>query len=132
MSGRARTDAWLAQRLAGAPPALAGEVGALVREAAARPVPRLGGGEVADLLAAAGLAALREVAGGSGSRAAALRLLAADAALTCAFEAAAELGGDVAALCAAVGPAGALGGALAESSGAAGRAAADGGKDGAA
>ena len=110
MSGLPDAQRWLESRLRTAPPELEDEVRALVGEAAARgAVPPLGGGAIADLLATAGLLGLDEVVATPGGRESALRLLAADAALTCAFEAAAGTGGDVARLCASVGPAGLLG-----------------------
>ncbi|MFO7588235.1 MAG: hypothetical protein R6X22_09205 [Gemmatimonadota bacterium] len=116
MTAVREAEQWLESRLRGAPPELAAEVRALLFGTAERgPVEELGGGPVADLLAAAGLAGLDEVAAAPGGRESALRLLAADAALTCAFEAAAGAGGDVARLCAAVGPSGALGRRLAAS-----------------
>lgn len=118
MSGLLDAERWLESRLREAPAELAAEVRALVRGAAARggggP---LGGGEVADLLATAGLLGLDEVVAAPGGRESALRLLAADAALTCAFEAAAETGGDVARLCASIGPEGVLGRRLAAAGG---------------
>jgi len=110
MNGLPEAERWLETRLRTAPPELADEVRALVRQASAGgAVEPLGGGTVADLLARAGLLGLDEVIATRSGRESALRLLAADAALTCAFEAAAETGGDVAGLCAAVGPEGALG-----------------------
>lgn len=110
MNGLPEAERWLEARLQTAPPELADEVRALVRAAATGgAVEPLGGGAVADLLARAGLLGLDEVIATQSGRESALRLLAADAALTCAFEAAAETGGDVARLCGAVGPEGALG-----------------------
>ncbi len=110
MKGLPEAERWLEARLRSAPPELADEVRALVREAAEDgAVEPLGGGAIADLLATAGLLGIDEVVATRSGRESALRLLAADAALTCAFEAAAETGGDVARLCAAIGPEGALG-----------------------
>lgn len=110
MSAVREAEAWLEPRLRRAPPELADEVRTLLRQTAGRgTAEELGGGAVADLLAAAAAAGLDEVAGAAGGRESALRLLAADAALTFAFEAAADTGGDVARLCAATGPGGALG-----------------------
>ena len=94
---------WLETRLAAAPPELAADVRALVREADE------GGDAIAELLARAALEGLAEVVDGLGRRDSALRLLSADAALTFAFEAAAELGGDVRALCNNLGPRGEFG-----------------------
>ena len=75
-------ESWLRQRLTGAPPELlATMVGALPDEAAAEP----------DALAAAAAVLYRRVAAGTGGREDALPLLAADALLTHAFEAQAEL-----------------------------------------
>lgn len=84
---RRKEDAWLAQRLADVPPRLAAAVRELTQ----------GGG--ADALADAALAAFERVASGGARRAGALDLLAADALLTYAFEAAAdvETGGSAAA-----------------------------------
>lgn len=110
MKGLPEAERWLEARLRSAPPELADEVRALVREAAEDgAVEPLGGGAIADLLATAGLLGIDEVVATRSGRESALRLLAADAALTCAFEAAAETGGDVGRLCAAIGPEGALG-----------------------
>ena len=84
MSGNP-TEAWLEERLRTAPDELSHDIRRLVRETPA-----------ADLedpvrgLARAALTGLEQVAGGTGEREEALRLLAADAALTYAFEAAAE------------------------------------------
>lgn len=78
---------WLRPRLATAPPELAADILDLVESAPDRDMtdpPRA--------LANAALAGLDQVAGGTGERHEALRLLAADAALTYAFEAAAERG----------------------------------------
>ncbi len=102
------TLSWLESRLATAPPELAEDVVALVRSAA-----EADRGEdadaIAELLTRAALMGLTEVAEGHGRRQSALRLLSADAALTFAFEAAAELGADVAELCRRTGPRGELG-----------------------
>jgi hypothetical protein len=97
------TRRWLEPRLRATPLELARDILGL-----------LGAVEPVDLqdppraLAAAAMAGLDEVAGGAGDRAEALRLLAADAALTWAFEAAAE-DGTVAELAQAVGLPGQLG-----------------------
>lgn len=77
---------------------------------------------VAEALADAAAAELESVARGAQDRAAAVRLLAADAVLTYAFEAVAEEGGDPAALAERVGPRGTLGRALAEAARTAGEA----------
>lgn len=69
---------------------------------------------VAEALADAASAELEAVARGPQDRAAAVRLLAADAVLTYAFEAVAEEGGDPSALAERVGPRGTLGRALAD------------------
>ncbi|MCL7927831.1 MAG: hypothetical protein M8841_08595 [marine benthic group bacterium] len=99
---------WLDSRLATAPPELAEDVLALVRSAG--DADRGEDGEaVAELLTRAALMGLTEVADGHGRRQSALRLLSADAALTFAFEAAAELGADVAQLCRRTGPRGEFG-----------------------
>lgn len=106
---------WLTARLATAPPELADDVLALVRSAGG---PDTGddGEAIAELLTRAALMGLTEVAEGHGRRQSALRLLSADAALTFAFEAAAELGADVAELCRRTGPRGEFGRRLATGS----------------
>lgn len=103
-------DDWLAVRLAGAPP----ELGAAIRELVDE-VPAAGTGAEAipEHLAAAALAGfegvLAETEVDRRSRRAALRLLAADAALTYAFEAAVDLGTDPWRLADRLGPNGLLG-----------------------
>lgn len=100
--------AWLEGRLDGVHPALAEAVRRCVEGA---PEPD-GPTSVAETLADAAAAELEDLAGGSQDRAAAVRLLAADAVLTYAFEAVAEQGGDPDALAGRVGPEGVLGRAL--------------------
>jgi hypothetical protein len=102
--------AWLEERLDDVEPELATAVLRCVREAAQ---PRTGT-PVADVLADAAVAELTELAAGPQDRASARRLLAADAVLTYAFEAAAEEGGDPAELAERIGPRGVLGRALAD------------------
>ena len=98
-------SSWLEPKLDGVAQALADEIRALaVREAG-----ETDGGDVAGALAEAALRGLDEVVARKGDRGTALRLLAADAALTLAFEAAAELGGDVSTLARRLGPGGELG-----------------------
>lgn len=112
---------WLAPRLALAPPDLAGAIRELLREADSAGAPDHGEAGDAETiparLAAAALCGIDGVACGDEvtdrRRGTALRLLAADAALTYAFEAAADLGGDVVGLAARLGPRGALGDRLA-------------------
>lgn len=109
-------DAWLEPRLAEAPPELAGAIRRLVDEAS---VPAVGGADSAsatgipERLAAAALHGFEDVLGeitaDPRSRRAALRLLAADASLTYAFEAAADLELDVVHLADGIGPRGRLG-----------------------
>lgn len=82
-----RARAWLASRLPGSPPELASEIERLVAA-----VPRVEQEDASMALARAAVSALEDVASGTGGRSEALRLLAADAALTYAFEAAAEAG----------------------------------------
>ncbi len=79
------TEVWLEDRLRTAPEELSEYIRRLVGEASPADLvdPVLG-------LASAALAGLEQVAAGTGEREEALRLLAADAALTYAFEAAAE------------------------------------------
>ncbi len=86
MSGD-RTREWLEAHVRDTPPELTDEILKLLEA-----VPAETRCEPARALAAAALAGLDEVARGSGNRREALRLLAADAALTYAFEAAAEVG----------------------------------------
>lgn len=104
-------DEWLQPRLIAAPPELAAAIRELLVEAGVD-----GTGpetDVSEGLAAAALRGIDEVARDAApkrpARAPALRLLAADAALTYAFEAAADLGTDVVALAERLGPRGALG-----------------------
>jgi hypothetical protein len=87
-------ERWLEERLGEAPPELAAEIRTLVR-AVADDSRDESGDAVALLIARAGLSGLDEIVDGRGGRESALRLLAADAALTLAFEAGAELNGDV-------------------------------------
>lgn len=102
------TIAWLNERLATAPPELAEDVLTLVRSAGEADHGE-DGEAVAALLTRAALMGLTEVTEGHGRRQSALRLLSADATLTFAFEAAAELGADVAELCRQTGPRGEFG-----------------------
>ena len=81
------TRRWLQQRMADAPPELAADILELVET-----TPGIDLSDPVAALAAAGLAGLEQVAEGNGERSEALRLLAADATLTYAFEAAAEAG----------------------------------------
>jgi hypothetical protein len=81
------TQAWLRPRLAEAPPELVADIVTLLET-----TPGLDLSDPVAALAGAALAGLAQVAEGSGDRTEALRLLAADAALTYAFEAAAEAG----------------------------------------
>lgn len=81
------TQRWLEPRMSDAPPELAADIRRLIET-----TPGLDLSDPVAALAAAGLAGLEEVAAGTGERSEALRLLAADAALTYAFEAAAEAG----------------------------------------
>ena len=113
MNGRADVSAWLEARLAGAPPELAEAVRGLIREV--RVGEAVEGADVPGVLAAAALTGLDGVlAEAAPAREAALRLLAADASLTYAFEAAASLGTDVEALALRIGPGGELGRRLGE------------------
>lgn len=100
-------DGWLEPRLAEAPPELADAIRQLVRERDE------GDADIAARLAAAALRGfddvLTETATDLRSRRAALRLLAADASLTYAFEAAADLDVDVVDLADRLGPCGLLG-----------------------
>jgi hypothetical protein len=81
------TRVWLRPRLAAAPPELAADIVTLLET-----TPGLDLTDPVAALAGAALAGLSQVADGTGERTEALRLLAADAALTYAFEAAAEVG----------------------------------------
>lgn len=116
---------WLAPRLRGAPPELALAVEALVTEVATGERGEAiepGGGvagaetEIPWILAAAALRGFDAVLGttepGHESRSAALRLLAADASLTYAFEAAADLRAGALELADRLGPGGVLGAAF--------------------
>lgn len=100
-------DDWLEPRLAETPPELADAIRLLVRESDEDRV------DIPGRLAAAALRGfddvLAETAADLRSRRAALRLLAADASLTCAFEAAVDLDTDVVDLTERLGPRGALG-----------------------
>lgn len=93
--------AWLEPRLERVPDELADRVRALVRSAPPAPVP--------ELLASAAVDELERLAAAPQDRDAAVRLLAADAALTWAFESAAETGADVPALADATGLRGRIG-----------------------
>lgn len=93
--------AWLEPRLERVPRELAERVRSVVTRAGDGPVP--------DLLASAAVDELERLAGASQDRDAAVRLLAADAVLTWAFEAAAELDADVPALADATGLRGRIG-----------------------
>ena len=108
MTTLSAAERWLDERLDEAPSELAMDVRTLVR-AVGDDAPDDSGDAIAELLARAGLSGLDEIVDGRGGRETALRLLAADAALTLAFEAAAELDGDVQALCTRLGPCGELG-----------------------
>lgn len=114
---------WLNPRLEAAPAELAAAISELLQEACGRGGHDGGAdGDASTIpgrLAAAALWGLDAVSGEDRAverrspRGTALRLLAADAALTYAFEAAADLGGDVVGLAARLGPRGALGARLA-------------------
>lgn len=82
-----RTGRWLRPRLQTAPPELRDDILELLET-----TPGLDLSDPVDALAMAALAGLEQVVRGRGDRSEALRLLAADAALTYAFEAAAEAG----------------------------------------
>ena len=112
-------ERWLEGRLGEAPPELAAEIRTLVR-AVADDSEDESGDAVALLLGRAGLSGLDEIVDGRGGRESALRLLAADAALTLAFEAGAELNGDVQVLCTWLGLRGKLGNRLTRNAGAGG------------
>lgn len=109
---RRRALEWLRPRLDGVPEDLAGAVGDIVR---AVDVP--GDTPVPDLLAAAAVEELDRVVERPAGREVAVRLLAADAVLTYAFQAAAELDADVPALAEEVGLRGRIGARLAELTG---------------
>lgn len=97
------TRRWLEPRLAGTPPELARDILRLLDS-----IPETALSDPPRALAAAAIAGLDEVAAGAGDRTEALRLLAADAALTWAFEAAAD-DGTIQELATAVGLRGELG-----------------------
>lgn len=105
---------WLERKLEN----VTGELAAAVRSCMAHAPPT---SDMPTRLAAAALAALGRVAGERGDRDVALELLAADAGLTYAFEAAAELEADVLALADRLGIRGELGRRLAEAVGASGK-----------
>lgn len=107
-----RTLAWLAPRLEGIDDDLSDAVRACVRAVDADD-----GTPVPELLARAAVDELDRVVDGAADRGAAVRLLAADAALTFAFEAAADLEADVPALADDVGLRGRIGARLAELTG---------------
>lgn len=112
--GRERAESWLDPRLRDAPPRLADAVRDCLRRAEPEEVPD----GIPGWLAHAALGELGRVrAGRAGDRGEALRLLAADAALTFAFEAAAERGRDLGDLVREWGPAGRLGRELAARAG---------------
>ena len=107
---------WLEPRLGSAPPELAAAIRRLLdetRDSTAPGAAGFGSGAIPDVLAGAALRGLDGVvertAVDRSSRAGALRLLAADASLTYAFEAAADLGLDAVELADRLGPRGALG-----------------------
>ena len=114
------THRWLQPRLAEAPRELRDDILRLLET-----TPGLDLSEPADALAMAALAGFEQVVAGAGDRSEALRLLAADAALTYAFEAAAEVG-RAAELAARVGLDGELGRRLAEEARSQGRPRAEG------
>ncbi len=95
---------WVEAKLRGVPEELADEIRLLVLQDG----PAAGRSRVAEALANAALRGLDGVVAREGDRGTALRLLAADAALTYAFQAAAELGEDVSALAERVGLGGEL------------------------
>lgn len=110
---------WLEPRLGGAPSELAEAVRGLVSDVTTDS--RLGGLDVPDTLAAAALRGLDGVlAQEEPAREAALQLLAADASLTYAFEAAASIGTSVEKLALRIGPSGELGRRLADENAASG------------
>jgi hypothetical protein len=107
-SPRRRALEWLHPRLDGMHPELAAAIRRCVREGpVAEPE-----SAIADVLADAAAAELTRISEGSQDRAAAVRLLAADAVLTFAFEAVATGGGDPDSLADRVGLRGTLGRAL--------------------
>ena len=107
---REQAEAWLEPRLRGAPPRLADAV----RRCLGRVAPGEEPGGLSGWLAHAALEEFGRVeAGRAGDRDEALRLLAADASLTFAFEAAAERGEDLGRLADEWGPAGRIGAELA-------------------
>ncbi len=109
-AGRARAEAWLEPRLREAPPRLA----EAVRDCLDRAEPDEPPAALSGWLAHAAAQELGRVrAGRTGDRDEALRLLAADASLTFAFEAAAERGEDLGRVADEWGPTGRLGGELA-------------------
>jgi len=98
-------ERWLELRLIGVPEGL----GIQVRESLADRRPANSAEDVAAAFCAAALGGLDQVGAGPQSRGDALRLLAADACLTYAFEAAADLDGDPVSIARQVGARGALG-----------------------
>lgn len=105
---RPDVDEWLEPRLGEAPEELAEAVRGLVSAVAADP--HAGDLDVPDTLAAAALRGLDGVlANAEPAREAALQLLAADASLTYAFEAAASTGASIEELALRIGPSGELG-----------------------
>lgn len=108
--GREEAEEWVEARLEGAPPRLADAI----RRALARASPDEPPDRLAEWLAHAALGELGRVeAGRTGDRGQALRLLAADASLTFAFEVAAERSEELGPLAREWGPAGRLGDELA-------------------
>ena len=108
MSVNCDLDQWLEPRLAGAPGELAEAVRRLLQEVSTESDSN--SSDVSEVLAGAAMRGFDGVlATDDAPRKVALRLLAADAALTYAFEAAATLGGDVYALARHLGPNGELG-----------------------
>lgn len=107
------TSEWLAPRLEGAPPELAASVRGLLDLVSGESGPDETRAEIPDRLAAAAVRGFDGVLETSDpsprSREAALRLLAADALLTYAFEAAADLGTGVDELAERIGPDGTFG-----------------------
>lgn len=97
---------WLEPRLAGVPPELAEAVRACLERISSVVSP---GWSVPETLGHAAVDAFHQVLAGSQGREAAVRLLAADASLTYAFEAAAELGEDLEGLADRIGLRGRLG-----------------------
>lgn len=107
------TDRWLDPRLQGAPPELAAAVRGLLEPDAGEPASSEAQAEVPDRLAAAAIrgfgAVLQPADPSPRSHEVALRLLAADALLTYAFEAAADLDLDIDGLAERIGPGGTFG-----------------------